>query len=102
MLSIDPDASTVELDLELDEVDCEDCVLPAEYLERLISSKLGTRSERRVEVLVRDRRGGAGPAPAPAPANPGLVFVLDPTASGRGRPRPGPGRRPAFRQDGSV
>ena len=91
---VDGEARRVELDLELDDVECADCVLPADYLERLISSKLWARSDAPVVVVLNDvRRTGAEHAEAApvAAANRSRITVLDPTATGRGgNPDPGP------------
>lgn len=109
MTSVDDEGTHIELDLVFHDVECIDCVLPAEYLERLIATGLESRTGYRPKVHVRDPRllpVLAGRPVASAGSPDGMIIVLDPTATGRGGDmNPGPdagplrGRTVGFRVD---
>jgi hypothetical protein len=82
LLSLAEGGRTVELGLELDGVECMDCVMPTPYLERMIASSLSKRMERPVDVRLRDPRLQSQAINAKQDARPARVTVLDPTASG--------------------
>src|SRR5580700_2408963 len=93
IVSIDNRSDSLELDLEFHDVDCLDCVLPKDHLERLIASNLSRRAHRDVQVVLHDPR--SLPRESEADAHRGvqaeMIEVLDPTASGsEGNPDPGP------------
>ena len=93
IVSIDNRNDSLELDLEFHDVDCLDCVLPKDHLERLIASNLSRRAHRDVQVVLHDPR--SLPRESEAGAHRGvqaeMIEVLDPTASGsEGNPDPGP------------
>jgi hypothetical protein len=90
LLSVDDASGTVEIGLGFTDVDCLDCVLPAEHLERLIATSLHTRTNRGYEVRLHDPRVAAAKE-TPDTGEPAFITVLDPTALGRtGDPNPGP------------
>jgi hypothetical protein len=114
VVRLDPELSEVELRLDFVDVDCLDCVMPTDYLERLIASSLSKRAERAVDVTLHDPRNeaadgdAAGPATRPAEAQSatGRIIVLDPTGTGKaGDSDPGPaagdlhGKTVLFRTD---
>lgn len=93
IVSIDNRSDSLELDLEFHDVDCLDCVLPKDHLERLIASNLSRRAHRDVQVVLHDPR--SLPRESEADAHRGvqaeMIEVLDPTASGsEGNPDSGP------------
>lgn len=108
LLRLDDNSSTVDLRLDITDVDCVDCVMPTDYLERLIASSLQKRSEREFVVTLYDNRlRSSDPEPtATTHALAGPIVVLDPTATGRaGSSDPGPdagdlrGKTVLFRTD---
>ena len=85
--SLDDDLGKVELELGFsDDIDCIDCVMPTDFLERLIGSSLQKRSDRAFDVTLHDPRAAvlehAPGVPAIATLD-GKIIVLDPTATGR-------------------
>lgn len=108
VVSIDEARSRVEMNLEFENVDCLDCVLPKDYLERLIASSLFKRSDRVVKVLLHDPRVTPTDdvAAIVAITREQTIEVLDPTAPAHeGNPDPGPevgdlsGKKVLFRVD---
>jgi hypothetical protein len=109
VVHLDSDAGRLELRLDLSDVECADCVMPAAYLERLIATSLERRWERRFAVLLHDPRSTAVAsvrADAHRDMSRDQVVILDPTVRGRsGNPDPGPdagdirGRTVLFRVD---
>jgi hypothetical protein len=109
VLSVDDRAGQVAVKLDITDVDCVDCVMPADYIERLIASSLQKRSDRAFDVTLHDPRAAEAEREAPAspvPAASGRITVLDPTATGRAGdsdpgPDPGPlrGKTVLFRTD---
>ena len=92
---VDNDAGEIEVRLELDDVECADCVMPTDYLEKLISTSLEKRSQRQYSVKISDPRRAEGSnrprGPDTSPNSTNMQTVLDPTARGRGGdPDPGP------------
>src|SRR5262249_3723167 len=57
---LDLERADVRLRLVLDEVECADCVMPADYLERLIAESIERRTGRPATVGVLDPRRAAG------------------------------------------
>lgn len=90
--SIDERRGHVELAIDFDDVECEDCVLPPDRLLEMVTSALTRRAGAPVTVDLDDPR-----AAAIAPASPiGSIVVLDPTgvAPDVGEPDPGPDAGP--------
>jgi hypothetical protein len=89
MVSLDDGSGQLELQMDLIDVECVDCVMPTDYLERLIASSILKRSGRPFLVRLHDPR--AVPAQTPPTAMSGSVIILDPTAANdSGDPSPGP------------
>jgi hypothetical protein len=113
VLQLDDSVGSVELKLEFTDVDCVDCVMPTDYLERLIASSLRKRSDRDFVVTLHDDRIQGQEAAnehfatsEPAEVADGRIIVLDPTAVGQaGNTDPGPdagrlrGKTVLFRTD---
>lgn len=112
VLRLDDVAGEVDLKLRLTDVECVDCVMPTEYLERLIAASLRKRSDRDFVVSLHDERaqaresGAGAETAAAAAASSGTILVLDPTATGRASSTdPGPdagdlrGKTVLFRTD---
>ncbi len=92
VLGVDDERGRVELTIDFTDVDCLDCVMPTDYLERLIAASLEKRSERVFQVALHDPRTQVvdHEVRTPAATN-GRITVLDPTAVGRaGNNDPGP------------
>jgi hypothetical protein len=99
LISLDEHAMRVDLALDIADVECEECVMPTDYMERLVASTLHSRLDRTFTVKVHDPRvahsGEGGPVGAIA-AGDGQIVVLDPTAPRRhahsdvSNPHPGP------------
>ena len=110
VVGIDDEARSVMLALAFLDVECEECVMPAEHLERLIASGIKTKVNEPYHVKVIDPRraenetpvnGGSGPASYAS-----KIIILDPTAAPRSSdldpgPNAGPlkGRTVGFRVD---
>jgi hypothetical protein len=95
--TVDADEPRVELALDLSKAECPDCVMPADYLRRLIAAGLSEAFERQVTVALTDpRETSAAGAPPEAGYLTRLVRVLDPTASApaQGLADPGPALGP--------
>jgi hypothetical protein len=97
VLSVDEQEPHVELALDFDSVECEECVLPPDRLHDTVTAALTRRAGRPVTVLLHDPRVadderaaaiGSGPSPR--------IVVLDPTgvAPDVGEPDPGPDAGP--------
>lgn len=90
------DADSVELRVTLDDLDCEDCVLPPEQLRSTIAAALSRDTGAAIAVVLHDQRV---PEPVTARAtvgSSGPFVVLDPTgvAPDDGVPDPGPDAGP--------
>jgi hypothetical protein len=78
-LLIDERRSLVELQVELDDLDCVDCVLPPEQLRATVAAALQRKTGRAIEVVLHDPRAEQ-PIVAPRPTHStGSYVVLDPT-----------------------
>lgn len=90
--AVDEGRAHVELAVDFDDVECEDCVLPPDRLVEMVTSALSSRAGRPVAVDLDDPR-----AARVEPAGPvGTIVVLDPTgvAPDLGDPDPGPDAGP--------
>jgi hypothetical protein len=56
LVEADPKTDRIEVALELDGVDCDDCVMPHEILERMIVEAVGRRVRGEFELVLRDPR----------------------------------------------
>jgi Fe-S cluster biogenesis protein NfuA len=56
LVSADPRTDRIELALELDGAECEDCVLPADLLRQMISDALSRRVAGEFELVLHDPR----------------------------------------------
>ena len=56
LVTADPKTDRIELALELDDAECEDCVLPAELLREMISDALARRVGGEFELILHDPR----------------------------------------------
>jgi len=62
LVEADPKTARIELRLELEGAECEDCVLPAELLEQMLSEALSRRVRGEFELVLHDPRRDAGSA----------------------------------------
>lgn len=89
---LDEAASIIDMELVFTDVECLECVMPRDYLQRLIETSLENRLEQSFQVHLRDPRL----AEEEAATSTGLLVgatidVLDPTGKGPGgSPDPGP------------
>ena len=56
LVSADPKTDRIEISLELDGAECEDCVLPADLLWQMISDALSRRVPGEFELVLHDPR----------------------------------------------
>jgi len=56
LLDADPKTARIEVALELEGAECEDCVLPPELLEQMISDALARRVRGEFELVLHDPR----------------------------------------------
>ena len=56
LVGADPSTDRIEVALELGGVDCEDCVMPPELLEQMITDAVRRRVRGEFELVVRDPR----------------------------------------------
>jgi len=89
---VDEAARRVDLALDLSEAECLDCVMPGDYLRRLIVVRLAEVGAPLVGVTLVDPRAQAVPAAGPEAKATNTVTVLDPIAAptAPGDPDPGP------------
>jgi hypothetical protein len=93
LLSVDDETGVIDIGLAFTDIECEECVMPGDRLERLISTSLRARTNRGYGVRLHDPRSPAAARPAGigGDATGGFITVLDPTATARPRdPDPGP------------
>jgi hypothetical protein len=64
MLGADPKTARVEVQLDMTGVECEDCVMPPDMLEQMISDAVAKRVRGEFELLLRDPRRVGGIARA--------------------------------------
>lgn len=76
--SVDADTPRVDLALDLSNAECLDCVMPGDYLRRLIAEGLADAAQGSVEVTLSDPRAEAVVQPDAATYS-SVVRVLDPT-----------------------
>jgi Fe-S cluster biogenesis protein NfuA len=63
MLEANPKTARIEVALDMDGVECEDCVMPPEMLEQMISDAVARRVRGEFELVLRDpRRVGGVPS----------------------------------------
>ncbi|MFM0347817.1 UGSC family (seleno)protein [Paraburkholderia sp. RL17-347-BIC-D] len=91
LLNLDNEGRRIELALEFEGVECMDCVMPAEHLERLIASSLKKQIDVPVEIKLHDPRVESKMGSTAIPISVPGVIVLDPTTSTlAGNVSPGP------------
>jgi Fe-S cluster biogenesis protein NfuA len=56
LVRADPKTARIEIALELDDAECEDCVLPAELLQQMITDALSRRVRGEFELVLHDPR----------------------------------------------
>jgi Fe-S cluster biogenesis protein NfuA len=56
MIIADPKTARVEVALDMSGVECEDCVMPTEMLEQMISEAVARRVREEFELVLRDPR----------------------------------------------
>jgi hypothetical protein len=56
LVSADPAIDRVEVQVELDDVSCADCILPPDELRKVIADGIGRRVRGEFELVVRDPR----------------------------------------------
>jgi len=56
MITADPKTARVEVALDMSGVECEDCVMPTEMLEQMISDAVARRVREEFELVLRDPR----------------------------------------------
>lgn len=56
LVDADPKTARIEVALELEDAECEDCVLPPELLEQMISDALARRVRGEFELVLHDPR----------------------------------------------
>jgi Fe-S cluster biogenesis protein NfuA len=56
VLGADPKTARIEVALDMDGVECEDCVMPPELLEQMISDAVARRVRGEFELVLRDPR----------------------------------------------
>jgi len=56
LISADPKTDRIEIALELDDAECEDCVLPAVMLRQMIADALSRRVRGEFELVLHDPR----------------------------------------------
>jgi Fe-S cluster biogenesis protein NfuA len=56
VLGADPKTARIEVALDLDGVECDDCVMPSELLEQMISDAVARRVRGEFELVLRDPR----------------------------------------------
>ena len=90
------DADSVELSLVLDDVDCEDCVLPPDQLRSTIAAALARDTGAAIAVVLHDPRAPAALTGRTTVGASGSFVVLDPTgvAPDDGVPDRGPDAGP--------
>jgi hypothetical protein len=96
VVAIEPDGRRVELDLTLDDLECEDCVLPPDRLHATIAASLVRATGEAIDVVLHDPRT-ATPVGRRGAASPVVSYVvLDPTgtAPDDGIADPGPDAGP--------
>jgi hypothetical protein len=84
IMHVDHEARILQLALSFADVECEECVMPADHLERLIADGIRSELEAPYQVrLVDPRRSAHAAAPAAPPSSPlnGKILILDPTAT---------------------
>jgi hypothetical protein len=90
------DEASVELRVTLDDLDCEDCVLPPEQLRSTIAAALARDTGAAIAVVVHDPRAPQAATGRAGVGSSGLFVVLDPTgvAPDDGVPDRGPDAGP--------
>lgn len=61
MLEANPKTDRIEVALDMTGVECEDCVMPTEMLEQMISDAVARRVRGEFELVLRDPRVGGVP-----------------------------------------
>jgi Fe-S cluster biogenesis protein NfuA len=56
LVQADPKTARIEIALELDDAECEDCVLPAELLKQMIADALSRNVRGEFELVLHDPR----------------------------------------------
>jgi Fe-S cluster biogenesis protein NfuA len=56
LVDADPRTARIEVRLELEDANCEDCVMPPELLEQMIGDAISRRVRGEFELIVRDPR----------------------------------------------
>ena len=56
LLDADPKTDRIEVALELEDAECQDCVLPAELLRQMVSDALSRRLRGEFELVLHDPR----------------------------------------------
>jgi hypothetical protein len=56
LVEADPKTDRIEVALELEDVDCDDCVMPHGLLEQMIADAVGRRVRGEFELVLRDPR----------------------------------------------
>lgn len=56
LVDADPKTARIEVRLELEDANCEDCILPPELLEQMIGDAISRRVRGEFELIVRDPR----------------------------------------------
>ncbi|MEX2269594.1 MAG: hypothetical protein WEA75_13030 [Acidimicrobiia bacterium] len=56
MVGADPKTARIEVALDMSGVECEDCVMPPEMLEQMISDAVARRVQGEFELVLRDPR----------------------------------------------
>jgi len=56
LVQADPKTARIEIALELDDAECEDCVLPAELLKQMIADALSRSVRGEFELVLHDPR----------------------------------------------
>ena len=56
LLVADPKTDRIEVALELEDAECQDCVLPSELLQQMISDALARRLRTEFELVLHDPR----------------------------------------------
>lgn len=56
LVDADPKTARIEVRLELEDANCEDCIMPPELLEQMIGDAISRRVRGEFELIVRDPR----------------------------------------------
>jgi hypothetical protein len=80
---VDHEARILRLTLSFAGVECEDCVMPTDYLERLIADQIRSELQAPYQVTLVDPRRDAHATAPPSSSLNGKIVILDPTAAPR-------------------